>query len=68
MRLTDPVRTGVATRMPNSVSDSPRSCLILTPMIEKIVQTAKHTVNEKVLNPSARYRSPLDTPVRSCIA
>ena len=55
MRLMEPVKTGVATRSPNCVSLSPSSCLIRTPMIEKIVQTAKHTVNAKVLSPKARY-------------
>ncbi len=55
MRLIEPVSTGVATSRPNCVSDSPRSCLIFTPMIEKIVHTAKQTVKAKVLSPSARY-------------
>ncbi|MDZ7748329.1 MAG: hypothetical protein U5K43_05400 [Halofilum sp. (in: g-proteobacteria)] len=48
MRLIEPVSTGVATSRPNWVSLRPRSCLILTPMIEKIVHTAKHTVNASV--------------------
>ena len=53
MRLKDPVRIGVATRMPNSVSLSPRSCLMRIPMMEKMVQTAKQTVNANVLTPRA---------------
>ena len=55
IRLTDPVRTGVATSRPNCVSLSPSSPLIFTPMIEKIVQTAKQMVKAKVLSPRARY-------------
>ena len=53
MRLRDPVRMGVATRIPNSVSLSPRSCLMRIPMMEKMVHTAKQTVNAKVLTPRA---------------
>ena len=52
IRLIEPVRTGVATRRPNWVSDNPKSCFILTPMIEKIVQTAKQNTKATVLIPS----------------
>ena len=61
IRLTEPVRTGVATRRPNWVSVRPRSCLILTPMIEKIVQTAKQKTNAIVLMPSIWCWSRWDT-------
>src|SRR4051812_35014678 len=54
MRDSDPVRMGVPTSSPNSVSFSPSSSLMRTPMIEKIVHTAKHTVNESVDIHSAR--------------
>ena len=57
IRLIEPVSTGVATRRPNWLSLSPSSVFICTPMIEKIVQTAKHTVKAKVLSPSALYWS-----------
>ena len=40
-----------------SVSLRPSSCLIRIPMIEKIVQTAKHTVNARVEIQSARLSS-----------
>ena len=53
-RTSDPVRTGVPTKRPNSNSFSPSSCLIEMPMIEKIVQTAKQTVNATVDSESAR--------------
>ena len=36
-------------------------------MIEKIVHTAKHTMNDNVLEPMARYWSPLVTSRISCI-
>ena len=48
-RLSDPVKTGVATKIPNCVSFNPKSCLIWTPRMEKMVQIAKHTVNASVL-------------------
>ena len=48
-RISEPVRMGVAASRPNWVSLSPSSCLICRPMMEKIVHTAKHTVNESVL-------------------
>ena len=67
MRLSEPVRIGVATRMPNSVSLSPRSCSMRIPMMEKMVQTAKQTVNAKVLRPRAWCRRRAGTPSRACI-
>ena len=50
----DPVRIGVPTRRPNSVSLRPSSSLMRTPMIEKIVHTAKQTVKATVDIASAR--------------
>jgi hypothetical protein len=54
MRTSEPVRIGVPTSRPNSVSESPSSSLMRTPMIEKIVQTAKQTVKAMVDIESAR--------------
>ena len=48
-RISDPVKTGVAIRMPNSVSFKPSCCLIGTPMTANIIQIMKHTVNDSVL-------------------
>jgi hypothetical protein len=48
-RISEPVRTGIATRMPNCVSLRPSDCLIGMPMTANIIQTMKHTVNEVVL-------------------
>ena len=67
-RDSDPVRIGMPASNPSSVSLKPRSCWILTPMIEKIVHTAKHTVNAKVLIQSAAFCCPRWTPPRSAIA
>ncbi len=61
-RVSEPVRIGVATRMPNWVSERPRSVLIWMPMIAKIVQTAKQMVNDTVLSQSARLCSECVTP------
>jgi len=47
--VSEPVRMGVPTSRPNCVSVSPSSCLIRTPMMEKMVHTAKHVVNATVL-------------------
>ena len=47
-RVREPVRIGVATSSPNSVSLSPSSPLILIPMTENMVQTAKFTANATV--------------------
>src|SRR3569623_569607 len=47
-RISEPVRIGVPTRRPNSVSLRLSCCLIWTPMMAKMVQTAKHTVNAMV--------------------
>src|SRR6266700_2571571 len=44
MRTSEPVRIGVPTSKPNSVSLSPSSSLMRTPMMEKIVHAAKQTV------------------------
>ena len=56
---------GVPTSRPNWVSLSPRSFLICTPMMEKIVQTAKQTVKAIVESHSARLWSPRRTPATS---
>ena len=45
----------------------PSSSLIDTPIMEKIVHTAKQTVNANVLKPSARYWSPRVTPSSTCM-
>jgi hypothetical protein len=52
-RTSDPVRIGVPTSSPNSVSESPSSSFTPRPMIEKIVHTAKHAVKATVLVQSA---------------
>src|SRR5690606_24143434 len=52
-RESDPVRMGVPTSSPSSVSESPNSSLIAIPMIEKTVQTAKQAVKAAVLTQSA---------------
>ena len=54
MRDSEPVRIGVPTSRPNSVSLSPSSLLMRMPMIEKIVHTAKQTVKARVDIQSAR--------------
>src|SRR5512139_492914 len=48
-RISEPVSTGVATRMPNSVSFRPNCCLMGTPMTANIIQIMKQTVNASVL-------------------
>jgi len=48
-RINDPVNTGVAINMPNSVSLSPRVSLIGIPITANIIQIMKHTVKESVL-------------------
>ena len=58
IRESDPVRIGVATRRPNSVSFRLSSLLIWIPMMEKIVQTAKLMVNAKVPPHSASCCGP----------
>src|SRR5262245_55075044 len=55
-RISDTVRIGVPTSRPNCVSLRPRSFLICTPTMEKIVHTAKHTVKASVLIVSAVVR------------
>ena len=47
-RTREPVRIGVATSRPNSVSFSPSSRLMRMPMIENMVQMAKLTVKANV--------------------
>ena len=54
IRVSDPVRIGVATSRPNWVSFRPSSPLMATPMMEKIVQTAKQAVKAIVLRLKAR--------------
>jgi hypothetical protein len=56
--ISEPTRIGVPTSRPNCVSLRPSSRLICTPMIEKIVHTAKHAVKAAVLIPSAMRWSP----------
>ena len=63
IRLNDPVRIGVATRRPNSVSFKPKSSLIWMPMIENIVQAAKQTAKEKVLSERALFCGPVSAVV-----
>jgi hypothetical protein len=50
----EPVRIGVATSRPNCVSFRPSSALMATPIMEKIVQTAKQAVKAIVLRLKAR--------------
>ena len=65
--LNEPVKIGVATRIPNWVSLNPRLALICRPIIEKIVHTAKQTVNARVLEANILFCSELVTPVKLCI-
>ena len=48
-RISEPVSTGVAIRMPNWVSFRPSCCLMGTPITANIIQIMKHTVNASVL-------------------
>ena len=57
---------GVPTSSPNWVSERPSSSFIPSPMIEKIVQTAKQIVKASVLAQSA-VRAPSEGVVSSCI-
>ena len=50
--MSEPVSTGVATRMPNSVSFRLSIFLMGMPMIANIIHTAKHAVNASVLSVS----------------
>jgi len=68
MRVSDPVRIGVATRRPNWVSFRPSSPLMATPMIENIVQTAKQAVKAIVLNAKARDWSAREAVATVCMA
>jgi hypothetical protein len=63
MRMSEPLKIGVPTSSPNCVSFSPRSFLICTPMIEKIVHTAKQTVNAIVDIQSALVRPSGDVSI-----
>ncbi len=47
-RTSEPVRIGVATSRPNSVSLRLSCCLIRMPMMENMVHTAKFTAKAKV--------------------
>lgn len=47
--MSDPVKIGVAISRPNAVSLRPSCALMEMPMIEKMVQTAKHAANANVL-------------------
>src|SRR5512134_472241 len=58
-RISEPVRIGVATSRPNSVSLRLSSVLIFTPMTENITQTAKLTAKAIVLAVSAEICSRL---------
>ncbi len=53
--MIDPVRIGVATSKPNSVSFRPSWDLIRMPMTENIVQTAKLTVKANVFMARTEY-------------
>ncbi|MBP1293962.1 putative membrane protein [Bradyrhizobium elkanii USDA 61] len=66
-RINDPLKIGVPTSKPNSVSFSPSSCLIRIPMIEKIVQTAKQIVKEIVESQSARLSRLVLEPAASMV-
>ena len=44
-RISEPVSTGIAIRMPNWVSLRPSVCLIGMPITANIIHTMKHTVN-----------------------
>ena len=55
-RMSEPVRTGVAVKMPNCVALSPSVFLIGMPMTPNIIQTMKHTVNANVLTISTEIR------------
>ena len=66
-RISEPVRIGVPTSNPSCASLRPRSAWILTPMMEKIVHTAKQTVKANVLMPSATFCWPRVTIDRSAI-
>ncbi len=66
--MSDPVRIGVATSRPNWVSFRPSSPFMATPMIEKIVHTAKHAVKAIVLSPSARFWSAREAVAADCMA
>ena len=57
--MSEPVRMGVATSRPNSVSLRLSSALILIPMTENITQTAKFTAKASVLIVSAEICSRL---------
>ena len=54
-RISDPVRIGVATSKPNSVSLRFSSLLIRMPMTENIVQIAKLTVKANVFMARTEY-------------
>src|SRR6266498_2617530 len=58
-RTSEPVRMGVATNRPNSVSLRLSSALILIPITENITQTAKFTAKASVLAASAETCSRL---------
>jgi uncharacterized membrane protein len=62
MRLTEPIRIGVATSRPNWLSLRPSSVLMRGPMIEEIVHTAKQTVKAKVERTRALHCSLRVTP------
>ena len=67
-RVMEPVRMGVATRRPNWVSFRPSSPLMATPMMEKIVQTAKQAVKAMVLRLNARVWSAREAVATVCMA
>ena len=54
-RISEPESTGVAARMPNSVSFRPSFCLIGMPSTANIIQIMKQTVNATVLDVSTAY-------------
>ena len=54
-RVIEPVKIGVATSKPNSVSFKPSWDLMRMPMTENIVHTAKLTVKAKVFMARTEY-------------
>jgi len=68
-RISEPVRTGVAVRMPNSVELRFSVFLIGTPITPNIIHTMKHTVNASVLTTSTDQAFALcDLPAPRAVA
>ena len=54
-RTSEPESTGVAAKMPNSVSLKPSCSFTGMPTTASIIHTIKHTVNASVLDASTEY-------------